>query len=457
VAGLKSSTRPVARQRKTLRSPWLLAARAAWAVTAVLIVGLSAAAVPIAHARYQQVCTAGAECQVYWHLQPQDVVALQELGLSLGFYAAYMLTVNIISVLGFWAVGTLIFWKRPDDSFALYFSMMLVSFGASSMTDWFMGRDGALGLFGTSIGFFGYVLFYFSFFVFPDGRFIPRWGLWPVMVWTVDQALYSFLPKNSFLHPTAWPALLNFAVLVGLFGGMIFAQAYRYLRVSGPIERQQTKWVVFGSTAAIILATAATIPFAIFPGRLQSGVLSVLYALSAETVFNFALLLIPLSIGVAILRYRLWDIDVVINRTLVYGALTALLAAGYFATILALQGISRLVFQAPFRAFLGQESALATVAATLAMAALFNPLRHRIQSFIDRSFYRNKYDAAKTLEAFSMKLRDETDLNALSDDLARVVRETMQPVHVSLWLHPGPALKEQKKRAAIRESGRNEE
>ena len=149
----------------------------------------------------------------------------------------------------------------------------------------------------------------------------------------------------------------------------------------------------------------------------------------------------PIATGIAILRYRLYDIDRIINRTLVYGALTALLAAGYFATIMALQGIGSLVFQAPFRAFQGQESALATVAATLAMAALFNPLRHRIQSFIDRSFYRNKYDAAKTLEGFSMKLRDETNLDALSDDLVGVVRETMQPAHVSLWLRPETAQK----------------
>ncbi len=166
---------------------------------------------------------------------------------------------------------------------------------------------------------------------------------------------------------------------------------------------------------------------------------------------------IPVAVGIAVLRYRLYDVDVIINRTLVYGALTALLAAGYFATIMALQGISSLVFQVPFRAVTGQETTLATVAATLAMAALFNPLRRRIQSFIDRSFYRNKYDAAKTLEAFSTKLRDETDLNALSDDLVGVVRETMQPAHVSLWLHPDPALKDKQKRAAIREAGRDEQ
>jgi hypothetical protein len=145
-----------------------------------------------------------------------------------------------------------------------------------------------------------------------------------------------------------------------------------------------------------------------------------------------------IAVGIAVMHYRLYDIDVVINRTLVYGSVTALLAAGYFGNIMLLQGIGSMVFQVPFRTLTGQETQLANVAATLAMAALFNPLRRRIQAFIDRSFYRRKYDAAKTLEAFSAKLRDETDLDALRNDLVRVVRETLQPTHVSLWLKPPP-------------------
>jgi hypothetical protein len=161
--------------------------------------------------------------------------------------------------------------------------------------------------------------------------------------------------------------------------------------------------------------------------------------------------LIPIATGIAILRYRLYDIDRIINRTLVYGALTVLLALIYFSGVAMVQAI--------FSALTGQQERpqLAIVVSTLVIAALFNPLRRRIQSFIDRRFYRSKYDARKTLEAFSAKLRDETDLDALSDDLAGVVRETMQPAHVSLWLHPDPALKDDKNRAAIRESGRDVE
>ncbi len=140
------------------------------------------------------------------------------------------------------------------------------------------------------------------------------------------------------------------------------------------------------------------------------------------------LIAIPISIGAAIFRYRLYGIDLLINRTLVYGTLTALLVGVYVGSVVLLQGL--------LRTLIGQESQLAIVASTLAVAALFNPLRRRIQAFIDRRFYRKKYDAARTLEAFSAKLRDETDLDALSDDLVGVVRETMQPSHVSLWLRP---------------------
>ena len=198
------------------------------------------------------------------------------------------------------------------------------------------------------------------------------------------------------------------------------------------VERQRLKW--FAYAAAVLLGSIFIgLPFVWFLPPWIGFPLGV-------AVFSA----IPVAVGVAVLRYRLYDIDRIINRTLVYGALTALLAAGYFVTIVALQGIGNVVYQVPFRALTGQESQLATIAATLAIAALFTPLRRRLQSFIDKRFYRSKYDARKTLEAFSAQLRNETDLDALSADLVEVVRQTIQPAHVSLWLRE-PARKQARK------------
>jgi hypothetical protein len=205
------------------------------------------------------------------------------------------------------------------------------------------------------------------------------------------------------------------------------AQLYRYARISDRTQRQQTKWVVFGVAIAIAgaLTTIFTVGAAVDLPSEDVGpkMLSML-------LMDAFMLFIPLSIGVAVLRARLFDIDVIINRTLVYGSLTAILALVYFGGVTMTQSV--------LQTLTGQEELpqLAIVASTLVIATLFNPLRRRIQSFIDRRFYRSKYDAAKTLEAFSARLRDETDLEALHDDLVGVVRETMQPASVSLWLRP---------------------
>jgi hypothetical protein len=214
------------------------------------------------------------------------------------------------------------------------------------------------------------------------------------------------------------------AILI-LWGSFPVAQVYRYLRASDRTQRQQTKWVVFGVAVAVAgtLTTIFTVGAAVDlpPKEVGARMLSML-------LMDAFVLFIPLSIGVALLRARLFDIDVVINRTLVYGSLTATLVALYFGGIVVLQGV--------IVALTGQESTIAVVASTLLIAALFNPLRRRIQGFIDRRFYRGKYDARKTLEAFSTKLKDETDLEALRGDLVGVIRETLQPAYVSLWLRP---------------------
>jgi MFS family permease len=190
------------------------------------------------------------------------------------------------------------------------------------------------------------------------------------------------------------------------------------------VERQQLKWLAY---------TGVSIAVALL-GGVASGYVSGEYSYPTVLILSVAIagltIGVPMAIGLAMLRHHLYDVDLFINRTLVYGSLTVMLALIYFGGVATTQAI--------FRALTGQEQQpqLAVVVSTLAIAALFMPLRRRIQSFIDRLFYRRKYDARKTLEAFSAKLRNETDLEALSEDLVGVVRETMQPAHVSLWLRP---------------------
>jgi hypothetical protein len=213
-------------------------------------------------------------------------------------------------------------------------------------------------------------------------------------------------------------------VFLGILVSMVWSQIYRYRRVSSPAQRQQSKWVVFGLT----LGVAGTFPSQLPVDLSLVGEDTPFTLLLLKVGFTLSFLLVPLSISVAVLRSRLFDVDVLINRTLVYGSFTAMLIGFYFGGIVALQRL--------FVLLTGEESTLAVVASTLMIAALFTPLRQRIQSFIDRRFYRKKYDARKTLESFSAKLRDETDLDALSEDLVGAVRETMQPAHVALWLRP---------------------
>jgi hypothetical protein len=212
--------------------------------------------------------------------------------------------------------------------------------------------------------------------------------------------------------------------LLALVVACVVALFVRYRRTNGT-EREQIKWLLYACAVFLVVFTSGMVNGIGGSNSLGGYIWAVFFGLSLATL--------PVAIGIAILRYRLYNIDLIINRTLVYGPLTAMLVVVYFGGVVALQ--------AALRVLTGQESTLAIVASTLVIAALFNPLRRRIQSFIDRRFYRRKYDAAKTLAAFNARLRDETDLNTLSKDVVGVARGTVQPEHVSLWLRSDTASK----------------
>jgi hypothetical protein len=265
------------------------------------------------------------------------------------------------------------------------------------------------------------------FFLFPDGRFVPRWtgllgALW--ILWN----LYWLFSTGLLVLPGPW--LLSY---LGLLGLGVFAQIYRYWHVSNTVQRQQTKWAVYGFSLAIVAFLLLSVSDHAFNLFLK---LNPFLTLVINPAYYLFMLLIPVSISIAILRSRLWDIDVLINRTLVYGTLTVILALVYVGLVIALQALLRSVTN--------QNSDVAIVVSTLAIAALFQPLRSRLQRVIDRRFYRSKYDAARTIAAFSATLRNEVDLNQLREQLIAVVQETMQPAHVSLWLRPPePTAKQQ--------------
>ena len=394
--------------------------RAVWVAVAMLTAGVFVAGMPGEFARLRTLCDDPTSCAWLPRLTAQNARQLGELGLSTDFFAAYFVAFEVAFTVASFAIGAVILWRRPEDRVALLVALMLLTFGAAFFVPYpVLDLSPVWTFLAATVSFIGSASLVLFLYVFPDGRFVPRWTIWPAAVWVA-----GFVPVNFFYDSVVF--LVDYPLPITLYAGgfvgvTVYAQIYRYRRVSTPAQRQQTRWVVFGIVAALGGLCVLIVLDLILPG----GVLS---SLLGSTVLFLLAFLIPLSIGIAILRYQLFDIDVIINRTLVYGLLSAILAAVYFGGVVASQAV--------FGAVTGQERQpqLAIVVSTLAIAALFNPLRRRIQSFIDRRFYRRKYDAAKTLEAFSGRLRDETDLEQLSQELLSVVQVTMQPEHTTLWL-----------------------
>jgi hypothetical protein len=413
----------------SLQGRWHLLTRLAWIVVAVLAVVLFTAGVPAEFALLHTPCPT-VPCPTR-QLPPAGFRALQDLGLSLDSFAIYTATMDVVFAAVCVTVAVLIFLRKSDDRMALFASLALLTFGTATFVfsmEALAARHPAWQIPVAFLHFLGAVSFGLFLYLFPDGRFVPRWARWVVMVWIGWQLAEYFLSSLT-SDPNAWQVGMETAVWLGALGTATYSQVYRYRHASSSVQRQQIKWVVYGISAALTGFVGIQLTLGILGADVPTspGEMAI-YLLGYTFASYLAVLLIPLSIGIAVLRYHLFDIDVLINRTLVYGALSVSLAVVYIGSVVLLQ--------ATLRTLTGQGTQLTVVVSTLAIAALFNPLRRRIQAFIDRRFYRRKYDAAKTLETFSAKLREETDLDALSDDLVGVVRETMQTAHVTLWLRP---------------------
>ncbi len=368
-----------------------------------------------------------------------------------------------LPLLAFPLVGALITSKRPKNSIGwiclaagLFWMVGLASssYGLYGL----VARPGSLP-FPAAIGSLGEwawvpavgLLGTYLILLFPNGRLPSR--RWRPLAWLSGAVIISAsagfalspgpmdgLPgiRNPFgleKYPWVADATLGVMVLLPLCTLASAVSLVLRFRRSGGEEREQIKWLAFAASIVGLGLFSYVIPANILPDDV--GGVDRLWVNLLEDAVTLSFAGVPVAVGTAILRHRLYEIDILINRTLVYGSLSATLAMVYFGGVATTQAI--------FRALTDQEQQpqLAIVISTLVIAALFNPLRRRIQAFIDRRFYRRKYDAAKTLEAFSAKLREETDLDALGDDLVGVVRETMQPAHVSLWSRPDTISKHQ--------------
>ena len=398
---------------------WYRVAQMAWVLLALVLLANLVVSLPSYFQYVGTVCTLHdlSNCQTD-QLAPVYVQIFHQLHLPIalvaGFFAVLTFAVSVL----YWVIALLIFWRKSGEWIGLSVSLLLVIFGSIGLVGT-NGTEQTPQLLQLLYNFFGnfvlgpaVVLFLFTF---PTGRFTPRWSL-VAFVLGCGALVLSSLPVTS--------SLISSGLVIALmFPLVLIVQVYRYVRVYDSVQRQQTKWFVFGTSIVVSLfliygllgTVAPTSPW----NQLFTGPFWLLV---------WAILL--LCVAIPILRYRLWDIDVIINRTLVYGSLTALLALVYVSLVIGLGSLVRL--------FTGQisQSPVVIVASTLVIAALFQPLRHRLQRFIDRRFYRRKYDAAKTLEAFSATLRNEVELSQLREHLVAVVQETMQPAHVSLWLRP---------------------
>jgi len=412
----------------------LAAARLAWVALVGVTLAFFAAGLPAAVRQLGVPCGPHEACTSF-RLYSQDVAVLERAGLSLRLYTTYGVVLTVFTLLPIYGAAVVLFWRRSGTWFAMYVSFALILLGPTVFTNisgpllteqpsW----GGALSV----LVAMGYWTSFSIYYLFPNGRWVPRWAWIISLTIAIFAVLHAFpallagldMPSDDLGGPTP-------AVLVGFFAAGLAAQVYRYRAVSGPVERQQTKWIVL-AFSLFALDEMVFYGLHLYPPEGQPGLPHLLITMGGGTLNLLLLSVEPVVITLAIFRYRLWDVDVLIRRTLVYGLLSVVLGLLYLGSVLALEAVFRAL--APLAA----SSNAAIVVSVLAIAALAAPLRRGMQGFIDRRFYRSHYDAARVLAAFGTTLRGgaSADLQKLSDDLLDVVDSTFQPEQASLWLRP---------------------
>lgn len=406
----EAHVRAPARGGLRLAGRQLIGARLAWLLLAALGLVLAILAVPIEWGQFQTVCAAGALCPEP-HLTPGRLHDLHALGLPDAAFGIYLIAVESLWAATYVSVGAIIIWRRSDELMAVLGAFFLLTFG---LADSFLGAGGApsqgLPLIVELIEFLGFASLFLFLYLFPQGRFMPRWTGWLALIAIAWQVPHTFF-RTSPVSTDTWPPPIQLLLLLATLGGVIAIQVYRYRRVSDAVERQQTKWVVLGLvvTALGFLGVSTLITFqGPSPDRLAPFLLE-------ATGFYLVLLPLPLSIGVSILRHRLWGVDLIVNRALVYGALTAVVIAVF---VLIVGGLGQ-VFQA--RGNIGLS-----LVATAIVAVLFQPLRERLQRGVNRLIYGQRDEPYAVLSRLARQLEGTLAPDAVLSTIVQTVADTLK-------------------------------
>ena len=400
----------------------LLLARTAWVTMALMILVLFAIGIPPEYNAHIETATA--------EFQPE----LAQLRLGVQFYAIYRTVLDSIVAIAFVGIGAIIFFNKSNDWLVILVSIANMTFGTLFVPTLLqiiqthptltvpvgLMRSAGLGL--------SLIVLYY---LFPDGRFVPRWVRWPALVWAVLAITWFLFPQfpANLVYLDSWQQnmTLSYSTFLIAYSSGIASQFIRYRKVANPVQRQQTKWVVFGTTTAFLGFVLYHIPLVFFPVFNENSMPRLIQILVGIPIYHMMILAAPVAIGHSMMKFRLWEIDLVINRSLLSGAMSLILGLVYFVTVAFLGSLLSTLTGQAYPGFV-------TVISTLAVAGLFNPVRNRLQVAIDRRFYRRKYDTIRTLDSFGNVVRNEVNLDLLTDRLVQVVTETMQPTSMTVWL-----------------------
>lgn len=386
---------------------WIKYTRPAWVIFTIISLGLFFASLP---AHYEKVVNFSSQ----WL---GNTKVISQMGIPISAYAIYMLSLSSILVCAYIGVGTLIFFGRPNDRMALFCAFILVASGVTwpntlESLKAYSNSSSILALLTGMIGTLGFTLFFWLAYLFPSGSFVPRWTWIPAAFFLLLVSLINLFP-NTLFDINTWHPVLNYGLFLGIIATMIFAPVYRYRKISTPVQRQQIRWIAF--SLVIGLTTFAILGIA---GNISSfnsiNVVGSIFALIADTILMLALLLFPIAVGISIMRYRLWNIDIIINRSILYGTLTVLIVTVYMFIVSSLGILLR-----------DNSNQIISLVAAGIVAVIFQPLRESLQRMANRLVYGQRDEPYKILQQLGQILEltpiNENSLNTLVNSISQAL------------------------------------